>query len=105
MTGEKGAKVETKGLDESPLTDEEKELLESVERGEWRRVDDFVTEKKRYEQYARGMFKKDARINIRISSSDLMAVKKKALIEGIPYQTLIASVIHKFVSGRFKECD
>lgn len=54
----------------------------------------------RYRGYARATFKKDRRINIRISSKDLEALQKRAVIEGIPYQTLIASVLHKYVSGR-----
>ena len=48
-------------------------------------------------------FKKDRRINIRISSRDLDALQKKALVEGIPYQTLIASVLHKYAAGRLRE--
>ncbi len=49
------------------------------------------------------MFKKDARINIRISSKDLRGLQKKALAEGIPYQPLVASILHKYVEGRLHE--
>ena len=49
------------------------------------------------------MFKKDARINIRLSSKDLRGLQKRALAEGIPYQTLIASILHKYVEGRLSE--
>jgi predicted DNA binding CopG/RHH family protein len=45
----------------------------------------------------------ERRINIRISASDLEALQKRALLEGVPYQTLISSVLHKYAAGRFKE--
>jgi len=89
----------------SKLKKDERELLESVEAGEWRPVLDSEEELSRYRAYASATFKKDRRINIRISSKDLNALQKRALREGIPYQTLVASVLHKFVSGYFKETD
>ena len=89
----------------SKLNKDEKELLDYVEAGEWRTVPDRDNELKRYQEYAAATFKKDRRINIRISSKDLHALQKRALREGIPYQTLIASVLHKFVSGQFRETD
>jgi predicted DNA binding CopG/RHH family protein len=52
-----------------------------------------------YGQYARATFKKDMRVNIRISRKDLEALQKRALEEGIPYQILMASILHKYVSG------
>jgi predicted DNA binding CopG/RHH family protein len=51
-------------------------------------------------RYARAPFRKDRRVNIRISSKDLEAIQKRALEEGLPYQTLIASVLHKYASRR-----
>jgi len=78
----------------------EKELLDSVEKGEWRSIRGSGAEKKRYSSYAAATFRKDRRVNIRISGKDLDALQKKALEEGLPYQTLISSLIHKFVSGR-----
>jgi len=81
----------------------ERELLESVESGEWRPVAKKRSELERYREYARATFKKDRRVNIRISSKDLDALRKRALIEGIPYQTLISSILHKYVSGRLKD--
>ena len=89
----------------SKLKKNEKELLDSVEAGEWRTVRDREKEIARYQGYATATFKKDRRINIRISSKDLNALQKRALREGIPYQTLVASVLHKFVSGQFRETD
>ena len=52
--------------------------------------------------YAAATFRKDKRVNIRISGKDLEALQKWALEEGLPYQTLISSLIHKFVSGRLQ---
>ena len=85
------------------LDREEVEFLDSFEAGEWRTIEGWETEAKRYEEYARATFKKDRRVNIRISSRDLEEVQKRALEEGIPYQTLIASILHKYVSGRLVE--
>ena len=85
------------------LDKEEREILEAVERGEWRSVPDKDRDLARYREYARATFKKDRRINIRISTKDLEALQKRALTEGIPYQTLIASVLHKYVAGRLRE--
>jgi len=85
------------------LEKSERELLESVESGEWRTVPGTDAELDRYREYARATFRKDRRVNIRISSRDLDALQKRALREGIPYQTLISSILHKFVSGAIKE--
>ena len=85
------------------LDHKEKEILHSVERGEWESVPRIGSERKRFQKYAEGTFKKDRRINIRISSKDLHAIQKRALEEGIPYQTLISSLLHKYISGRLVE--
>lgn len=85
------------------LDHEEREILQSVEAGEWTRVPNRDEEVRRYRGYAAEAFKKDRRINIRISSRDLDAIQKRALVEGIPYQTLIASVLHKYAAGRLHE--
>jgi predicted DNA binding CopG/RHH family protein len=84
----------------SKLTKEEKEILESYENGEW----ESIASKGDLEGYraaARRMFKKDKRVNIRISGKDLELIQERALIEGIPYQTLMSSILHKYVNGRF----
>jgi predicted DNA binding CopG/RHH family protein len=57
----------------------------------------------RYSRYAKATFRKDRRLNIRISTKDLEAIQKRALEEGLPYQTLIASLLHKYASGRLRE--
>lgn len=85
------------------LDRKEKDLLESFDRGEWESVAGFKSERKRYQEYAEATFKKDRRVNIRISSKDLSAIQTRALEEGVPYQTLIASLLHKYVSGRLVE--
>ncbi len=85
------------------LDREEADLLDSYEAGEWRTIDGWEAEAQRYQGYARAMFKKDKRVNIRISSRDLEELQKRALGEGIPYQTLIASILHKYISGRLVE--
>ncbi len=85
------------------LTKEEKDLLKSVERGEWRRIPDFEKEAKRYQESARATLRKDKRVNIRMTERDLVRVQKKALEEGLPYQTLISSILHKYINGRFVE--
>ncbi len=85
------------------LDDEEQELLRSYEEEEWQSVSQVEEEKARYQDYAHATFRKDARVNIRISSKDLEAIQKRAIEEGIPYQTLMASILHKFVSGRLVE--
>ena len=82
---------------------DEKDILESVERGEWRSVKGGKRARNRYARYARATFRKDRRLNIRISSKDLEAIQKRALEEGLPYQTLISSLLHKLASGRLKE--
>lgn len=87
-------------MSEIKLDTEEKKLLASYEADEWQSVSNVEAEKQAYSEYAMATFKKDRRVNIRISSKDLEALQKRALEEGLPYQTLIASVLHKFVSGR-----
>ena len=82
------------------LDKEEKELLESFEKGEWEKVPNQDEELKKFQQIARESLKKDQRINIRISGRDLREIKRKAVHEGIPYQTLVSSILHKYVSGR-----
>ncbi|NND83080.1 MAG: hypothetical protein HKN50_11680 [Gammaproteobacteria bacterium] len=80
------------------LSKEEKQLLDAVEDGEFESV---LTDDRKAElaAVAANTFKKDKRINIRISRRDLLAVQSKASKEGIPYQTLVSSIIHKYISG------
>lgn len=84
------------------LSKEEQELLDTVEAGEFKSV---LTEDRRKElqAIAKNTFKKDKQINIRISNRDLTAIQSKAFQEGIPYQTLVSSIIHKYISGSLKD--
>jgi predicted DNA binding CopG/RHH family protein len=81
---------------------EEQELLEAFEFGEFE--SDLDTDRRAYlTKAAEETFKKDKRINIRISSRDLEALQRRALEEGLPYQSLVSSVLHKYVSGGLKD--
>jgi predicted DNA binding CopG/RHH family protein len=82
------------------LTKEEREILRSVERGEWRSTRGVKDQIQRYQGYARAAVRKDKRVNIRMSEKDLVRFQKKAMEEGLPYQTLISSVLHKYINGR-----
>lgn len=84
-------------------TNDEKELLQSIEQGEWKSVVNFKTVKKHLMAAAAETALKDSRINVRISKRDVEALKTKALEDGIPYQTLVTSILHKYVTGRLKE--
>lgn len=76
------------------------DLMESVENGEWQTIDHYQEMKERLEKAAVATAAKDYRINVRISKRDVAALKAKALEEGLPYQTLVTSILHKYVTGR-----
>ena len=86
----------------SRLDKEEIEILKAFEEGKLKSV---LTprRRKKLRDAAEATFKKDRRINIRISGKDLEAIQRRALEEGIPYQTLVSSVLHKYVSGNLEE--
>ena len=81
------------------LDKEEQELLDSVERGEWTSVKDLKGEIEKHQAYAQNTLKKNRRVNIRVSSKDLEELQAIAVTDGIPYQTLMSSVLHRFVNG------
>jgi predicted DNA binding CopG/RHH family protein len=85
------------------LDAEELEIVEAFESGRLKSVPNLKSELKKHKEYAAATFQKDSRINIRISSKDLRSIQKRALSEGLPYQTLIASLLHKYVEGRLVE--
>ncbi len=85
------------------LTQEEKDLLESVEKGEWKQIPNFKQEASRYRETARATLRKDKRVNIRMAERDLIRFQKTAVHEGLPYQTLISSILHKYINGRLVE--
>jgi predicted DNA binding CopG/RHH family protein len=77
----------------------EKDLARSLEKEEW--ISDLTTkERKQYEEYARYSLNKKRRINIRMSERDLKKIRAKAIEEGIPYQSLISMLIHKYNEGK-----
>lgn len=81
----------------------EKDIIESYENDEWGEIPDVKNEIKKHVAYAKSTTRKDRRVNIRMSQRDLESLQRKALEEGIPYQTLISSLLHKFVNGRLVE--
>jgi predicted DNA binding CopG/RHH family protein len=85
------------------LTKEEKEILDSFEKGEWVPVTDLSKRRKELAEYARNTLRKDKRLNIRISERDLIELQRKAVKEGLPYQTYVSSIIHKFINGTLVE--
>ena len=85
------------------LDKEEKDLLDSYERGEWKSVKNLKKEIEKHRVYARHTLKKDKRVNIRISSMVLEEIQTRAIEDGMPYQTLISSILHRFVTGRLIE--
>lgn len=86
-----------------PTDEEEKDLLRSTENDEWIEVRDVEKHKRQAREYAEATIRKDKRMNIRISERDLRNLKKRALEEGIPYQTMVSMILHKYLSGRYAE--
>ncbi|MYF25582.1 MAG: hypothetical protein F4224_09890 [Nitrospira sp. SB0678_bin_10] len=87
------------------LDQEEMKVLRDFERGELTSINNFKEAKRQLEEAAHEFLQKDKRINIRISSRDLNSLQKKAAKEGMPYQTLISSTLHKFVTGKLKSIE
>jgi len=85
------------------LDKEEQDVLDSFERDEWSPVANQNREIARHVRYARNTIAKDRRVNIRISSKDLEELQTIAIEDGLPYQTLMSSVLHRYVSGRFAD--
>lgn len=77
----------------------EEEILEAYEQGTLKSNKPTDSELDRLEKVATNTLKKNRRVNIRLSEHDLQAIQRKAIQEGLPYQTLIASLIHKYTSG------
>ena len=87
------------------LDKEEIELLDSIENDEWVSVDHLQNKIKKYQEIAKNSLKKDKRINIRLSSFDLEALKTSAVEMELPYQTLVSSILHQYISGRLVPLD
>lgn len=89
-------------MSKSKLNKEEREILKDFEADEFKSV---LTSRRRksLQAIAEDLVKKNKRINIRISERDLQALQRRALEEGIPYQTLVSSILHKYVSGGLQD--
>jgi predicted DNA binding CopG/RHH family protein len=85
------------------LDKEEQEILKSVERGEWKAVKNAKEEAAFAREAAANSLRKDERVTLRLSNADLERLKQKAAYKGLPYQTFIASVLHEYAAGHFKE--
>ena len=83
------------------LDEEEKDLISSFEAGEWKSVS--AVERNRIDASLGLGSRKDARVNIRLSGQDLTALQMRAAREGLPYQTLLASLVHKYVTGQLQQ--
>lgn len=81
----------------------EKGILAAYEKGEFKSTAPSKVKLAKFKAAATATFLKEKRVNIRLSTPDLMDIQARALEEGLPYQTLIASVLHKFVAGRLVE--
>jgi len=81
-------------------SDEEIDILDAIENGRTVSTSSLDDEKHRYQMAATATLRKDKRVNIRISEHDLLALQRKAIEEGIPYQTLISSLLHRYINGR-----
>jgi predicted DNA binding CopG/RHH family protein len=89
------------------LDEEEKEISEAIDKaidkGQLKSVDNLEEELVFAREAATNYFRKDARVTLRLSSSDLARLKQKAAYKGLPYQTFIASVLHEYAAGHFIE--
>ncbi len=88
------------------LDEEEQEIStaidQAIDSGKLKSIDNLEEEMAFARSAATNYFRKDARVNIRISSNDLVRLKQKAAYKGLPYQTFIASVLHEYAAGHFK---
>jgi len=85
------------------LDKEEQKLIESLENDGWKPTENLESWKNLLSKAAANTLNKDQRMNIRITKNDLDGIKLKAMEEGLPYQTLVTSVINKYVTGRLTE--
>lgn len=91
--------MKAKAITQPKFDEEELDILQALEAGTLKPLADAKKQIKAHRAAAEATFKKDQRLNIRISSRDLKNLQARALEEGIPYQTFAASLLHKFVSG------
>lgn len=85
------------------LDAEEKEILDAFESGKLRSVPHVKEEKKRFQHIAKAHGLKNKRVSLRMSDWDFIRIQEEALKEGLPYQSLLSSIIHKYLTGQFHE--
>ena len=85
------------------LDTEERELIESLDQAQWKSVDNLEKAKQEAQAIAEATLRKNRRMNVRIAERDLKRLKVRAAEEGIPYQTLVTMVLHKYVTGQLRE--
>ncbi len=83
-----------------PLDEEEKKWMDEVENGNLKSVPNLNTEKSEIIESTKQSFSKGLRVNVRVTDFDLNKLKAKAIEEGMPYQTLIGSILHQYVTGK-----
>jgi len=81
----------------------EDDILKSYENGEWQSVDDLEEKKEEYANIVKSTLKKNKVISIKLSEKDYIDIHSKSIEENIPYQTLISSIIHKYLTGKLIE--
>ncbi len=84
---------------QNEYTDEELEILDYVEKQNPKSVPDLEAEKERYKQIFKENVSKRKQVSLRILERDLYKLRKKELVQGVPYQTLISSVLHQYING------
>jgi predicted DNA binding CopG/RHH family protein len=82
------------------LLNKEENLLESIKQENWQSIDNLYNKIKQYQEFAKNTLRKDARINIRLFSSDLEPLKTNVVEIGMPYQTLLSNRLHQYATGR-----
>lgn len=82
------------------LDEQEQDILDTFNRGEWVSTGEDLD---KYKEVAKQTFAKNHRINFRVSEKDFRSIQISARKEGIPYQTLVSSVVHKYLSGQLRE--
>ncbi len=85
------------------LTPEELAILKDFEEGKFKPIKNQASAQAKYKKYTTTHLTKTKNVNIRLSEKDLLTLKSKAMEEGIPYQTLTTSIIHKYLGGRLKQ--
>lgn len=85
------------------LNAEEKAILTAFESGKLRSVPKLEAEKKRFQNIAKAHGIKNRRISLRMTEWDFMRAQEEALKEGMPYQTLLSSIIHKYLTGQLHD--